>query len=44
MEVMMRLYEFGPTRSIRARWTLQRMYARPKAPQRIAEAFKSIRA
>src|SRR5207244_13637884 len=25
MEVMMRLYEFGPTRSIRARWTLQEL-------------------
>src|SRR5438034_11228483 len=25
MEAMMRLYEFGPTRSIRARWTLQEL-------------------
>ena len=25
MEGMMRLYEFGPTRSIRARWTLQEL-------------------
>src|SRR5262245_50218733 len=25
MEVTMRLYEFGPTRSIRARWTLQEL-------------------
>jgi len=25
MEAVMRLYEFGPTRSIRARWTLQEL-------------------
>lgn len=50
----MKLYEFPPTRSIRARWTLlkgfprlqeymERMYARPHAPMRIAQAFASIR-
>ena len=27
MEAMMRLYEFGPTRSIRVRWTLQELGA-----------------
>ena len=84
----MKLYEFGPTRSIRARWILQelgvdfeavrvdltrrehcspdflelnpagrvpvlidadlvlvdeRMYARPRAPQRIADIFRAMR-
>ena len=63
----MKLYEFGPTRSTRVRWTLQelgvpagedkllgdlpnmsaymqRMYARPKAALRIAEAFARVNA
>ncbi len=74
----MKLYEFGPTRSIRARWILQelgvdfeavrvaytldrageaqllanfptlrayleRMYARPRAPQRIGELLRAMR-
>lgn len=58
-EVPMKLYEFGPVRSIRARWMLQeaqllggwpilrsyveRMYARPRAPRRIADYFREIR-
>jgi hypothetical protein len=43
----MKLYGLAPTRTIRALWMAreldQQMYARPKAPQRIAQAFASQR-
>jgi hypothetical protein len=38
----MKLYGFGPTRSLRALWALKELG--PAAPQRIAQAFKAIRA